>query len=239
MTFAIKQTTEEYIKKCCNCKCKEGIVLTTLGILGTTHDPDLRIRYHYPLQLLEDAILKFNPDVVCGEVLPESWSLIQEDPTYNADNFIEPASEYYDLIFPLCRSKNIEFIPIDWCELDVWFDFDPFVKFPKDKQDELERQLNQWDENIRSTWDKSPIPFNSDAYDTLAKEKYDWLYSINPKSQYVQWICRNQIMAQRIANAARLYKDRRILTIVGADHNYILHELLKDGEWNLVYPLNV
>jgi hypothetical protein len=213
--------------------------MTVLGILGTTHDPEFRIRYHFPLKLLEDVILKFNPDVICGEVLPESWALIQQDATYNTDDLIKPASEYYELIFPLCLQNDIEFVPIDWCELDIWFDFDPFVTFPVEKQDQLERQLKEWDEKIRSSWDKGCIPFNSNAYDTLARAKYEWLHSINPVAQNLQWVCRNLIMAQRIKNAVQLHEGKRILTIVGADHNYILRDLLQGDNWILEYPLSI
>ena len=63
-----------------------------------------------------------------------------------------------------------------------------------------ERQLEDWDEKIRSTWDCGAIPFNSLEYDRLAKAKYDWLYQLNPVVQNVQWVSRNQIMAQRIKN---------------------------------------
>lgn len=211
--------------------------MTVIGVLGTTHDPALRARYHYPLSLLKDAITAFRPDVICGEVMPESWPRLQEDPRYTAEDFIEPPSEYDELIFPLCRERGIEFVPIDWCELDVWGNFDPLEPYSSDARPALEARLAEWDDRIRATWDQSAIPFNSQAYDDLARAKYEWIASINPVAAMVQWTSRNHIMAQRIRNAAARHAGRRILVVVGADHNYLVADLLRGGDWELVYPL--
>jgi hypothetical protein len=50
-----------------------GYILTVVGILGMTHDEELQKKYRYPLTLLKELILDFNPDVICGEVHPQSW----------------------------------------------------------------------------------------------------------------------------------------------------------------------
>lgn len=87
------------------------IVSTILGLLGTTHDPELRRRVHYPLSLLEQAIRAFRPDVILGEVMPESWFLLQQNIGYDAPDFITPASEYYDLIFPCASDRPFRSSP--------------------------------------------------------------------------------------------------------------------------------
>lgn len=159
--------------------------MSVVGILGTTHDEDFRVRYHYPLSLLKELIVEFQPDVICGEVLPENWAAYQ---TKGVEAGYVGESEYHEVIFPLVQDRGIEFEPIDWYEEDNWQD--PFDLYPKDK-DSLERQLDEWDEQIRATWDCGSIPFNCPDYDRLAKKKYDWLYQLNPEVQNVQWICRN------------------------------------------------
>ena len=73
------------------------------------------------MERMRELIIEFNPDVICGEVLPVSWEKYTHRGYWG-----EPASEYWDLIFPLCEELNIDFVPIDWVELDVWMDFDPF-----------------------------------------------------------------------------------------------------------------
>lgn len=210
---------------------------TVLGILGTTHDPELRVAYGYPLTLVEAVLEDFCPDVVLGEVMPESWVHLRQDPSLRAPDFIEPPSEYHDLILPWVAARNIPFVPIDWCELDVWFELAPFARRPAGEREVLEVRLDQWDHEIRQTSKCSPIPFNGPEYDRRARAKYDWLASVDPAAYRVEWQVRNEIMAQRIRNAVRDYPGRRHLVIVGADHNYILADLLQEGEWSLVYPL--
>lgn len=47
--------------------------MTTVGILGTIHNPELREQYHCSLSLYKDVIHEFKPDIICGEVHPQSW----------------------------------------------------------------------------------------------------------------------------------------------------------------------
>ncbi|CAG7633618.1 hypothetical protein ACFQI7_18420 [Paenibacillus allorhizosphaerae] len=91
--------------------------MTTLGILGVTHDNDLRVKYGLTLDFIKELILEFHPDVICGEVLPESWERYMADKTYK-QYWGMPASEYWELIFPLCEEHGIPFVPVDWAELN-------------------------------------------------------------------------------------------------------------------------
>lgn len=210
---------------------KRGATMSVIGLLGTTHNEGFRERYHYPLSLLRELILEFEPDIICGEVLPENWVAYQ---TKDAEVGYVGESEYNEVISPLVQDTGIRFEPIDWYEEDVWQD--PFDLYPDDKES-LEKQLDDWDEKIRATWNRGHIPFNSPEYDRLAKEKYDWLYQLNPDVQNVQWVCRNQIMAQRVRNVIRNNPGKRTLCVVGADYNYMLRELLQSESWQLVYPV--
>jgi hypothetical protein len=47
--------------------------MTTVGILGVMHDDETRRKYNWGLDVIEELILEFHPDVICGEVLPGSW----------------------------------------------------------------------------------------------------------------------------------------------------------------------
>jgi hypothetical protein len=81
------------------------------------------------------------------------------------------------------------------------------------------------------------IPFNSKEFDNLAKQKYDWLFQINPVSQNFRWIVRNHIMIKRVVNTFKANPDKSILCIVGADHNYFFYEELRKEAITLIYPL--
>ncbi|MCC2684164.1 MAG: hypothetical protein K0R75_1063 [Paenibacillaceae bacterium] len=221
--------------------------MTTVGILGVTHDEELREKYRLPLSLIEELIVEFAPDVICGEVTPSTWDLIcsgiagegywkSQDTTYKA-YWAEPSREYWELIFPYCEERELNFIPMDWLEMDVWRDFDCFAGFSKEERMKLEEDLSGWCEKQFSICDQSAIPFNSFALDHITKDKYEWLASINPDVHQVHWVCRHLIMVQRIRNAITKFQGKRILCIAGADHNPYLYNGLKDVSINLIYPL--
>ncbi|MBA2936947.1 hypothetical protein HZF08_01360 [Paenibacillus sp. CGMCC 1.16610] len=211
--------------------------MSTVGILGVVHDNKLRKRYHLTLEIIKELILEFNPDVICGEVLPDSWEKYKTDPTHRG-YWGEPASEYWDLIFPLCEEFKVDFVPIDWVELDVWMDFDPFKNHSELQRSALIAASEQWFQRQLSTWNSSAIPFNSLEYDDITKQKYKWLEQINPESHIFRWECRHLIMIQRINNAINKHLGKRILCIVGADHNHAIYEgLVGNKDIQLVYPL--
>ncbi|PIH61050.1 hypothetical protein [Paenibacillus sp. LK1] len=210
--------------------------MTVVGILGTIHNQELREKYNSSLTLYEDLITEFNPDIICGEVHPQSWKKYIKD-KQDKGYWGEPASEYWELIFPLCEERNIEFVPIDWFELDVWNAFDPFNGFSEEQREALEKIDDEWFAKQMNTHDVGSIPFNSDAFDAMTKQKYEWLDQINPKANNFRWIVRNQIMIQRVKNAYHSNPGKKILCVVGADHNYIFKEELINEPIELVYPL--
>lgn len=210
--------------------------MTIVGILGTIHNQELREQYNTPLTFYKELIKEFNPDIICGEVHPQSWIKYIKDKNEKG-YWGEPASEYWELIFPLCEEQNIEFIPIDWFELDVWNNFDPFNGYSEEERRELEKIDGEWFSKQMNTHSFGKIPFNSDEFDELAKQKYEWLYQVNPVAQNFRWVVRNQIMIQRVKNTYHANPDKRILCIVGADHNYFFKEELMKEPIKLLYPL--
>ncbi|MCW3792019.1 hypothetical protein OM416_10525 [Paenibacillus sp. LS1] len=210
--------------------------MTTVGILGTIHNPELRERYHCYLSLYKDVIHEFKPDIICGEVHPQSWLRYLKDKN-DRGYWGEPASEYWDLIFPLCEAQNITFVPIDWFELDVWNAFDPFNGYSSEERKELEQRDDHWFAEQMETCRFGEIPFNSNEFDSATKQKYEWLYQVNPKAQNFRWVVRNQIMVQRVKNTIEAHPGKRILCIVGADHNYIFQNELMKEPVELLYPL--
>ncbi|WP_257348692.1 hypothetical protein [Pseudalkalibacillus decolorationis] len=210
--------------------------MTIVGILGMTHDEEMQRKYQYPLSLVKEFILEFDPDVICGEVHPDSWELFIEEGKPNGI-IGETQDEYPNLIFPLCQERGIKFVPVNWFEPDV-FDEEPFDKFPEGEQQRLVAELYQWNEKQLATWNDGSIPLNSKKYDQVTSEMYDWLFEINPDVQNIVWNIRHFIMTARVKNVVKENAGKRILCIHGADHNYWYYKALKDvKEIELKYPL--
>ncbi len=190
-------------------------------------------KYNFPLSRLEELIKEFKPDVICGEVHPSSWELyLQTGEPFGILG--ETQNEYPQLIFPLCREKGIEFVPVNWFEEDVFAE-GPFDKYDPQTKAKLEKELQSWNDQKLSAWNEGG---NSFEYDAITNEMYDWLHSVNPNVQNIVWNTRHYIMAARVKNAAKKYPDKRILCIHGADHNYWYYQSLKAEEGiELVYPL--
>ena len=210
--------------------------MTTVGILGTIHDEALRVKYNCTLSLYNELIREFKPDIICGEVLPLSWQKYQTDKN-DKGYWGEPASEYWDLIFPLCEELNIKFVPIDWVELDVWNNFDPFATFSQEEANALKAVQDEWFEKQMRTFTSGSIPFNSDEFDEVTRQKYEWLYQLNPQAQNIRWDVRNLIMVQRVRNEVKCSPGKRILCIVGADHNYFFKDELEKDTIQLIYRI--
>lgn len=211
--------------------------MTTVAILGVVHDDELRQQYHLSLDVIQGLIESFNPDVICGEVLPASWVKYQEDKT-NRGYWGEPSSEYYELVFPMCEQEGIDFVPIDWVELDVWLDFDPFQCEDASRGHEQANEWERWFQKQLATCASSEIPFNSFDFDAVTRLKYEWLEQISPQAYLIRWVCRHLIMIQRMKNAIMQHAGKRILCIVGADHNHAIYDGLIGVEGiELIYPL--
>jgi hypothetical protein len=207
--------------------------MTVVGILGSMYGIE---GYNCDLELYANLITEFKPDVICGEVHPDTWNTYLFDKSKRGF-WGEAEDIYYDWVFPYCEQNNVVFSPVDWFELDVWNDFDPFVKFEGTHKEKLQSQLLQWFERQKAVWNVTPVPFNSKEYDDIARQKYKWLYDINPESQIFRWICRNQIMVQRIKNTIKEHKGKRILCFAGADHNYCYYDGLVGLDLEIKYPL--
>ncbi|WP_241657093.1 hypothetical protein [Halobacillus salinus] len=209
--------------------------MATVGILGMTHDPDMQKKYGYPLDLVEELITEFNPDVICGEVEPRSFEhYIQTGDPY--DILGETQEEYPSLIFPYCEKNSVEFVPVNWFEEDV-FQEEPFDRYSDSKKRELEIELSEWNKKQLSTWNSGKIPLNSQDYDLVTKRMYDWLYVVNPEVQQITWNARHAIMVKRVKQTVADYSGKRILCIHGADHNYWYYDALAKAGLDVVYPL--
>ena len=191
---------------------------TVVGILGISHDPDIRARCHFPLTLVARLIDGSQPDVILGEVEPRSWRLYCE--TGNPHGILqEVQDEYPDLIYPYCERNGVTFWPVDWFLEDLFQD-GPLDRFEPPERAHLEQEWAAWQERQLATAALDPLPLNSDRYDQVTNQMYDWLYTLNPEVQTIQWVVRHQVMMARVRKAIKAHPGKRLLAIHGADHTY-------------------
>lgn len=205
-----------------------------IGILGTIHnDLEYRKKLGYPIEIMEEAIKDFMPDVICGEVRPEDYEEYCKDKNY--DGYLGPF-EYRNLIIPLCEKHGIQFVPVDWFERDlIKYSFDG--EFSEIEQKEYEEQIYKIYDDIFKIAQQSEIPFNSFEFNEIVKQKQKFQEEKEPINSIVNWTTRNHIMIARIKNAIENNKDKRILCTVGAEHNYFYYEELKKLGYEVIYPL--
>jgi hypothetical protein len=89
-----------------------------------------------------------------------------------------------------------------------------------------------------------PEIINSDGYDEIVRTRHILWKEIRPEIlkkypgyetlvedydfDYQEWQERNRIMADNIIKATKKYAGKRLVVITGAEHRYILRDLLRD-----------
>lgn len=117
---------------------------------------------------------------------------------------------------------------------DIIIEFNPDIICGEVHPQRIEEE---WFEKQLKTHSVGTIPFNSNEYDLVTREKYEWISNINPRAHNFRWTIRNQIMIERLKNTIKANPHKKILCIVGADHNYCFKEELENEPIKLVYPL--
>ncbi|MBR7796326.1 MULTISPECIES: hypothetical protein [Virgibacillus] len=209
--------------------------MTLIGLLGTVHTQELREKFKFSFELLEELILEFRPDIICGEVKSEDWkNYTKNEKQYTG--YLGP-DEYKKSILPLCKERNILFHPIDWFDSSI-ARLDHFDNYTKGEQKDLEEQLFIMYDKILKKSKECKIPFNGHQIDALVKEKHNWLHEINPEYQNLTWIARNQMMIINIKQVININPQKRILCTIGFEHNYFFFEQLsKLKNVKINYPL--
>jgi hypothetical protein len=205
-----------------------------IGILGTIHGEDsFREELGYTLEVMKQAIIEFNPDIICGEVRPEDWDKYCHDKNYSG--YLGP-NEYRRMIIPYCESKGIQFIPIDWFEEDM-VSLDYLRNYNESQKEQKVKQLKEMYDDIWEIGRKSTLPLNSFEFNEAIMKKEEWLNSLEPTVHNIYWIVRNQLMMERIKRVIQDNRDKRILCTVGAEHNYFYYKELKNIGCKLLFPI--
>lgn len=207
--------------------------MSVIGILGTVHDEKMREESNYSLEKIGGLIEAFNPDIICGEVRPEDWEKYCDNNEY--EGYLGP-NEYRRLIIPLCEKKGIKFVPVDWFENDL-MNQDCFKGKSDSEIKILEKEIETLIENFWKVAKESEVPFNSLDFNNIVEKKHEFLQRVNPKVENLYWVCRNEIMVERIKHALEGNEGKRVLCTVGAEHNYYYCKGLEESNWEVIYPL--
>lgn len=208
--------------------------MNIVGILGTIHgDDSFRMQKGYTLEMMKEAIVDFNPDIICGEARPEDWDKYCKDKNYSG--YLGPG-EYRDFIIPYCENENIEFIPVDWYENDM-VDWDYMRNYSESQKEKFIKDLEIMYEKMWDIGKKSLLPMNSFELDEMIIKKQNWFNSLDPVIHNVYWVARNQLMVERVKKVIENNPNKKILCTVGAEHNYFYYNELKKLKCKLIYPL--
>ncbi|MDP5274935.1 hypothetical protein [Chengkuizengella axinellae] len=207
--------------------------MTSIGLLGTLHNDEIRKEVNYSLSLMKDIILQFAPDIICGEIREQDWGQYIKDKSYTG--YLGP-DEYRRLIIPLCEQVNIQFSPIDFFD-DNHVSLDHFTHYSKEEQRELSSILAERYKEMFKETKNDPIPFNSHQLNQLIADKQEWLRTVNLDVQEEIWDQRNKVMTDNIKKVVSENEGKKILVTVGAEHCYVFLKTFQDEGWKVEFPL--
>jgi hypothetical protein len=230
---------------------------TQIVIIGTLHEFHYN-NPKYPPEVLKEIILALKPDAILNELplskvdpngrplnhnylaSPECWAAdmvatqlgvkqIPFDRPDREENFKK--TNYFE------RQKKSNEQARKW--LGELQENDPNSLDLKIVQIGIDASQAQAD-----LFDAAPEFINCNAFDLLIKikhsvwenilhdliEKYSDYKTLASEACFLteQWHIRNRIMADNIIKAAKQYPRKRLVVITGAEHRYILRDLLKD-----------
>lgn len=205
--------------------------MTKIGVFSSVHGGQIMEACRWDDQKAIAAFDRFRPDVVCGEVRPEDWEGGEK----------RYPGEYDRYIFDYCKSRGVPFVPCDyWTEED----YQRTLK----ESDILEAKLPDGSEEAQR-WDaimdqfmqaglESAIPFNSTAFNDIARRKHEMQGSLSPETHQSTWAERNRRIVENIRRVIAENPGKRILVIFGAEHSYwFADEFAEDKTIQLVFPL--
>ncbi len=229
---------------------------TEVIIIGTIHELHLRNKRYSP-EVLKEILLELKPDAVLNE-LP--LSQVQDDgrPVFRDRN--HPEGWASDQVAQQLGIKQIPFDRPDrqenfkrtrYFERKKRYDelFEKWVKqLEKEAPASEHLPLLRGFMKINTERDdlNRPNVLNSCAADELTRLIYCYTQEVLPKvwarfpgyevlvedAQFLknQWQERNQIMADNIVEVAKDYRGKRLVALTGANHRFVLRDLLKDEE---------
>jgi len=194
---------------------------TTVGLYSSVHNPEFLEKRDWNEDMIRRLFTDFNPDIICGEVRPEDY--------IKTEGYRGPG-EYRRFIFNLCSDYNIAFCPCD--------SFDELTLSANEDFDETAPRWTDIMERYMTAGYSSTLPFNSDKFNDIVREKQNYQKAVSPDAHEIVWERRNRNIADNILKVIQDNPGKRILVVFGAEHTYWLKEELgKQDNVNLIFPL--
>lgn len=204
-----------------------------IGILGSMHTDEMRQKFNFSLDQMRDVILRFRPDIICGEIREIDFLNYANDQSYGG--YLGP-SEYKQLILNLCLQENIEFFPVDWFDDELSnIDFDEGKS--KEDIDIFGEKMGQIINQFIQVGASSELPFNSIEFNHVAREKQELQRAYQPKLQSITWDKRNLEIMKNINEVIKKNTEKRILIIFGAEHSYFFIDQISKDNIEIIFPL--
>ena len=204
---------------------------TKVVTLATIHGLHLQSKYTY--QDVIRAIDTYKPDLICLEIRPEEF----RTKTYLQEMMY--ATAYGDL-------NKIAVAPIDWYTGDAKRNDrtirDSLMKL--DNYKAMQRQLDslenaseimkaftaKYGQNIFQRKDLGFEFYNGDDFNGYNREYYRLSISIFGDSPVnLSAVTRNKKMTQRIIDAVKKYKAKRVVVLCGGEHKSIIEDFLNEN----------
>ena len=203
---------------------------TIISIVGAIHGQH-RSSERYSLEVLRQAIVKFDPDVVMVELPPESY----EKASANFDQFgqvqesrADDFPELTDVVFPLRKDLGFEMIPVAaWTPniaaerraMEKRLEKDPARA---DDWSEYQAAIRRYNKAVSGRSD-DPAFLHSSAYDEAVKarqETYERLFGDDLGAGGWRAINAAHLAHINAALDAVSGQEKRILILFGAAHKY-------------------
>ncbi|WP_339821930.1 hypothetical protein [uncultured Parasphingorhabdus sp.] len=212
-------------------------IITVVGALHGQH----RSSEDYSLDVLRQAIVKFDPDIVMVELPPDRFGIASanfdqfgEVRESRADNF----PELTDVVFPLRKDLGFEMIPVAAWTAEIAAERSAVEKRlaadPGRAEDwsEYQAAIQQYGKALAGRSD-DPAFIHSGAYDAAVKARqktYERLFGDDLGSG--GWRAINAAHLANINNALDRVKgqEKRVLILFGAAHKYKILEGLEARE---------
>lgn len=177
-------------------------------LLGTIHDLHFHAEIHYSLPDLRAEVEQFRPDVICGEITPESYRNTME-------GYFPPEAAY---LSEIASSLHARFIPADWRIAQAWQARAAKME-PPDKVKAVEEIDKKQIEGVTSFRGTSLFDYlHSQDFLSLSDRKFEDVIGENTVSDLAAggWHERNRKIVENCLDGSEGAK--RIVIVFGANH---------------------
>lgn len=198
---------------------------TEVFVLSTLHQFHAENK-NYSFETLSRIIEIYDPDIIAAELTPSDLENRKEQKT---------KQEYQKSVFPVADKHKYKIIALEPSEPK----FSELVglireaeKTLSEKSPEKTEAFSVYSESLYDHlfkfWD-SPLKVNSPETDALFEVKHKYQNSLYGEDEKKGWNSWNQHFLDRILEAARNNKGKKIIVLVGAEHGYWLRKHLREN----------